>query len=156
MSQRGIRLKKLVSSLLFIEKSVPVAGRVKPFRDGSVVHYVQRSFPNSKVFSLRGSFGTMILAYLNRNLQRNLFKNIPKERFDQIFANGPFFEGEITHLLDYACYGAKAFFEGLLLGTPARLKTNGKLLIVLSVWSDLQRFKETAKMNRLSTTLIIL
>ncbi len=87
-------------------------------------------------------------------VQSNLFENIPQEQFDQIFANGPFFDGEITDPLDYACYGARAFIEGLFSAIPTRLKKDGKLLIVMSAWSDLQHFKETAKRSRLLTTLI--
>ena len=39
----------------------------------------------------------------------NLFDDVPDQKFDQMFANGPFFEGDITHPMDYACYGTKAF-----------------------------------------------
>lgn len=86
-------------------------------------------------------------------LQSDLFEKVPDEKFDQIFANGPFFDGDISDPLDYACYGARKFIDDLLSGTPSRLKPEGKLLIVLSAWSDLEHFKEAAKRNGLETQL---
>lgn len=88
-----------------------------------------------------------------RAIQSNLFESVPEEQFDQIFANGPFFEGEIIDPLDYACYGAKAFIEGLFSGIRSKLKTNGRLLIVMSAWSGLQYFEDTIKRNNLLSTL---
>jgi len=89
-----------------------------------------------------------------RAIQSNLFKNVPPERFDQIYANGPFFEGTIIDPLDYACYGAKTFIEGLFKGLRSRLRKGGKLLVVMSAWSDLKHFKDTAKEHVLVTKLI--
>ena len=83
----------------------------------------------------------------------NLFDDVPDQKFDQMFANGPFFEGDITHPMDYACYGAKKFIEALLSGMRKYLKEDGKLLIVMSAWSDIKHFKETAKTNGLTTHL---
>lgn len=82
-------------------------------------------------------------------LESDLFLSVPDEKFDQIFANGPFFEGDITDPLDYACYGARKFIDDLLSGTPSRLKPNGKLLIVLSAWSDLGYFHDAVRKNNL-------
>jgi len=87
-------------------------------------------------------------------IESNLFDAIPSEEFDQIFANGPFFEGDITDPMDYACYGARAFIEGLFSGVKKYLKKDGKLLIVMSAWSDLEHFEKTAKTGGLSATLI--
>ena len=86
-------------------------------------------------------------------VESNLFANVPQEQFDYIFANGPFFEGEIVDPMDYACYGARTFIEELLSGIRTYLKRHGTLLIVMSAWSDLSHFKETAKKNRLLTNL---
>jgi len=88
-----------------------------------------------------------------RALQSDLFENIALEQFDQMFANGPFIEGDITDSLDHACYGARTFIESLLSGVPIRLTKNGKLLLVMSAWSDLKHFEETAKRNGLLSTL---
>ena len=88
-------------------------------------------------------------------IESNLFDFVPSEEFDQMFANGPFFEGDITDPIDYACYGAKAFIEGLFSGVKTHLKKGGKLLIVMSAWSDLKHFEETAKNNGLTTALVI-
>jgi len=87
-------------------------------------------------------------------IQSDLFTNVPDEQFDQIFANGPFIEGIISDPLDYACYGAKAFLKGLFSGVRKRLKSTGKLLIVMSEWSDLNYFFTTIKSNNLRPTLI--
>lgn len=87
-------------------------------------------------------------------IQSDLFKNVPPEQFDRIYANGPFFEGTIIDPLDYACYGARTFIEGLFSGLRSRLKKDGKLLVVMSVWSDLKHFTETAKQRNLLTKLI--
>lgn len=87
-------------------------------------------------------------------IESNLFQDVSDEQFDQIFANGPFFEGDITGPIDYACYGAKAFIEGLLSGVQKHLKPDGKLLIVMLTWADLSHFEKTAQENHLKTDLI--
>jgi len=87
-------------------------------------------------------------------IESNLFDNVPDEKFDQMFANGPFIEGDITDPMDYACYGARTFVEELLSGVKKHLKQDGKLLIVMSAWSDLDHFEETAKKNGLRTSLV--
>lgn len=87
-------------------------------------------------------------------IESNLFENVSEEQFDQMFANGPFFEGDITDPMDYACYGAKAFIEDLFSGVNKYLKKDGKLLIVMSAWSDLDHFEEIAKKNGLKTSMI--
>jgi release factor glutamine methyltransferase len=87
-------------------------------------------------------------------IEGNLFEKVPDEQFDQIFANGPFFEGEINDPLDYACYGAQSFIKNLLLGIRKYLKKKGKLLIVMSSWSDLKYFQGEVRSNKLIATLI--
>ena len=87
-------------------------------------------------------------------IKSNLFENVPNEKFDQMFANGPFFEGDITDPMNYACYGARAFIEGLFSGVKKYLKKDGKLLIVMTVWSHLNHFEKTALKNGLKTSLI--
>ena len=87
-------------------------------------------------------------------IKSNLFENVPNEKFDQMFANGPFFEGDITDPMDYACYGARAFIKGLFSGVKKYLKKDGKLLIVMTVWSHLNHFEKTALKNGLKTSLI--
>ena len=84
-------------------------------------------------------------------IESDLFQNVPDERFDQVFANGPFFEGDITDPLDYACYGARKFIDGLLSGIATRLKPTGKLLIVISEWSDLEHFISAVNQNGLAS-----
>lgn len=89
-----------------------------------------------------------------RALWSDMFNNVPKERFDQIFVNGPFFEGKIKHPLDYACYGARVFIERLFAQVRTHLRSDGKGLIVLSEWSDLKHFDVTIAKNRLMSKLI--
>lgn len=83
-----------------------------------------------------------------RAIQSNLFENVPQEQFDQVFANGPFFEGEITDPLDYACYGARVFIEDLFSGVKKYLKKDGKLLIVMIAWSGLHHFEKIAQKKK--------
>lgn len=86
-------------------------------------------------------------------IESNLYVNVPLEQFDYIYANGPFFEGNIEEPMDYACYGASTFIGELLSGIRTYLKPRGKLLIVMSAWSDLNHFKKTAEKNHLLISL---
>ena len=85
-------------------------------------------------------------------IESDLYEAVPNESFDQMYANGPFFEGDILNPLDYACYGARAFMDGLLGGAAARLKPHGKLLVVMSAWSELDYFENAVKKNNLIMT----
>lgn len=79
---------------------------------------------------------------------------MPKEQFDYICINGPFFEGNIKDPLDYACYGARDFIERLFSEVKAYLKQRGKVLMVLSAGSDLKHFQDTVRKNNLALTLV--
>lgn len=87
-------------------------------------------------------------------LESDLFSNVAKEQFDQIFANGPLFEGRINDPLDYACYGARVFVKRLLSSVKIYLKPNGKLFLIQSEWSDLKHLGSTIKSNGLRSNLI--
>lgn len=87
-------------------------------------------------------------------VKSDLFENVPKEKFDQIFTNGPAFEGEINDFMDYGCYGSKIFIEHLFSDLKNHLKNNGKLLIVRPAISDLEQFKKTCKNNKLTISLL--
>lgn len=87
-------------------------------------------------------------------IKSDLFENVPDESFNYIYANGPFFEGDISDPLDYACYGAISFIERLLKELHSRLKPDGELLIVLSAMSDLKHFNKTLTSNNLDSSLI--
>ncbi len=80
-------------------------------------------------------------------IESDMWSNVPDEQFDAIYANGPFFEGDITDPLDYACYGARAFNISLFSGVKDRLKPNGKLLIVVSEHAELDHLVQTAQNN---------
>lgn len=84
----------------------------------------------------------------------NLLKNVPSVKFDQIFANGPFFEGKIIDDMDYAAYGFKKFINALFAEVKNYLKLKGKLLLAVSAWSDLDFLKQQAKINKLSCKLV--
>lgn len=87
-------------------------------------------------------FGVQMVA-----MESDLFQNIPQEQFDWIFANGPYTEGEVTHPLQLAFYGAKSFKEKLFSKTPDYLKENGQLLITFAEWgmsNDLNDLLEMA------------
>jgi len=86
-------------------------------------------------------------------IRSDLFDKVPSEQFDQIFVNGPFFEGDIHDPLDYACYGARTFLDRLFRRTKSYLKPSGKMLIVLSEWSDLEYFEDCIKKNELKSSL---
>lgn len=86
-------------------------------------------------------------------VQSDLFEKVPNQHFDQIFVNGPFFEGDVNDSLDYACYGSRVFLERLFSGARAYLKPAGKILIVLSEWSDLEFFEKTVKKNAFKSSL---
>lgn len=87
-------------------------------------------------------------------LESDLFSNVPDGLFDVVFANGPFFEGEIVDPMDYACYGARAFIEKLFSQIKDRLSKNGRLLIVVSQWAELDHLEKTAKENGLMAEVI--
>lgn len=87
-------------------------------------------------------------------IRSDLFQYVPKEKFDYIFANGPFFEGNITDPIDYACYGARKFLTDLFQNLKNHLKSSGKLLIVVSEWSDLDFFITKVKSNNLESRLV--
>ncbi len=80
-------------------------------------------------------------------IESDLYSNVPTEKFDYLFANGPFIEGQVKHPLDFASYGARAFTEGLLSGARERLKPDGKLLTVLAQWSDIDFFERQVVQN---------
>ena len=80
----------------------------------------------------------------------NLFEKVPPEKFDQIYVNGPFFEGKIIDPLDYACYGAKFFYNALFKQLSLFLKPTGKALIVFSQSGDVFFLENEMKKNALN------
>lgn len=80
-------------------------------------------------------------------IQSDLFSDIPKEQFDFIIANGPYIEGKITEVLEYAFYGARNYVSRLFKEAPEYLNKNGKLLVTFAEWGDTDFFEQTAKNN---------
>src|SRR3972149_8645594 len=77
-------------------------------------------------------------------IESDLFQKVPKEKFDWIFANGPYTEGEITHPLQLAFYGAESFQRGLFSRAPNYLKPSGKILVTFAEWGDIEQFERFA------------
>lgn len=80
-------------------------------------------------------------------IQSDLFQEVPKEEFDWIFANGPYAEGEVTHPLQLAFYGARSFQEKVFSQAPNYLKPEGKILITFAEWGDVEQFERLAGKN---------
>lgn len=80
-------------------------------------------------------------------IESDLFDNVPQERFDYIFANGPYTEGEATEPLQLSFYGAKRFLTKLFSETPSYLKPQGRILITFAEWGELDFFETTAYKN---------
>lgn len=87
-------------------------------------------------------------------LESDLFQRVPEEQFDQLFVNGPFSEGDITDSLDYACYGARVFISKLFSNVKPYLKPDGKVLMVLAEWSDVEYLESTIGNNALKYDLV--
>lgn len=87
-------------------------------------------------------------------IESNLFDAFPEEKFDVIFANGPFFEGDIHDPMDFACYGARSFMDGLLSQVKNRLKPDGKLFMVVIEWADTAFLEQTAQKYGLRAEIV--
>lgn len=84
-------------------------------------------------------FGVAIKA-----VESDLFDNVPQERFDFIFANGPYTEGEVTESLQLSFYGAKRFVTKLFSEASNYLKPQGRMLVTFAEWGELNFFEATA------------
>ncbi len=80
-------------------------------------------------------------------VESDLFENVPKEKFDWIFVNGPYTEGDIKEPLQYAFFGAKSFLTRLFKQVSDYLKKEGKILITIAEWGELSLFEKLAKQN---------
>lgn len=83
-------------------------------------------------------------------VESDMYTKIPSEKFDRIYANGPFAEGEITEVLDRACYGARDYTQRLFFGMKNYLKTDGKALVVFPEWAEIDFFEKCIRDNDLS------
>lgn len=82
-------------------------------------------------------------------VESDLYTNVPPEKFDRIYANGPFAEGEIKEMLDNACYGARSFIKKLFASMKNYLKLNGKALVVFPEWAETHFLEENILNNQL-------
>lgn len=80
-------------------------------------------------------------------IESDLFDNVPREKFDWIFVNGPYTEGEIKEPLQLAFFGAKSFLTRFFKTAPRYLKKDGKILITIAEWGKLDLFEKLAKQN---------
>ncbi|PIN81283.1 hypothetical protein COV11_02290 [Candidatus Woesearchaeota archaeon CG10_big_fil_rev_8_21_14_0_10_30_7] len=78
-------------------------------------------------------------------VKSDFFQNIPKEKFDYIFSNGPYIEGNVTEPLEYAFFGARKYIDTLFRESSKYLKKNGKMLITFAEWGEIEYFEKTAK-----------
>ena len=82
-------------------------------------------------------------------IKSDMYQNVPAKKFDRIYANGPFSEGEIIEVLDRACYGARDFTKRLFDGMSKHLKPNGKAYIVFPEWAEVTFFEKCIVDNKL-------
>lgn len=75
------------------------------------------------------------------------FNNIPHHKFDHFFANGPYFEGEVTEPLEAAFYGAHRFVDRLFSTAPQYLAPNGRILITFAEWGELSHTEQAMVKN---------
>ncbi len=87
-------------------------------------------------------------------IESDLFENVPKEKFDWIFVNGPYAEGEVREPLQYAFFGAKSFLTRLFQKASVYLKSNGKILITIAEWGELNLFEKLVEQNGFSLRIL--
>ncbi len=80
-------------------------------------------------------------------IKSDLFENVPDEKLDWIFANGPYAEGKIEEPLQFAFFGSKSFLTRLFKQAPKFLKKNGKILITFAEWGELELFEKLTRKN---------
>lgn len=88
------------------------------------------------------------------SVESDMFDNIPHEQFAQIFANGPYTEGDITEPLQLAFYGARRFLTKLFSDAPKFMSPQGRLLVTFAEWGDINFFEETAVNNGFSLNIL--
>ena len=91
-----------------------------------------------------------------RAVESNMFSRIPRQKFDLIVANGPYFETEeqIADPLEFAFYGAQRFHTILFGGLSKYLKAGGRVLVSFAEWGDLDMFERRARMNGFASEII--
>jgi release factor glutamine methyltransferase len=75
-------------------------------------------------------------------IESDMYSNVPNEKFDRVYANGPFSEGEIKEVLDKSVYGARNFTRALFSGLGKYLKVDGKALVVFPEWAEVGFFEK--------------
>lgn len=87
-------------------------------------------------------------------LVSDTFDKIPKEKFDYIFATGPYLDGTINKPIMHAIYGMKRFVSSLLSEGPGYLKEKGEILATFPEWSDVNYFESLLIKNKLQFQVI--
>jgi len=82
------------------------------------------------------------------------FGNVPKVKFDCIFAIGPYFDEVIKEPIEQAIYGMRRFMVDLFEKGPEYLKSKGKILATFPEWSDLSYFEGLINKNKLLYKII--
>jgi len=78
-----------------------------------------------------------------KTIRSDVFGSVPRKKFDIIFCNPPYLEGEIRSLVDYGIFGTKRLIKSLLENAPRYLKKNGRVLIVFAEWGEFDYFKKS-------------
>jgi methylase of polypeptide subunit release factors len=78
-------------------------------------------------------------------IKSDLYKRVPKGKYDLVIANGPYIEGDIKHPLEYAFFGASKFLSSLFKDLNKYLKPEGVLLITIAEWGDVGFFNSQVK-----------
>jgi release factor glutamine methyltransferase len=80
-------------------------------------------------------------------IESDLFDQVPAQKFDHIFANGPYFEGDLTEPLEASFYGAYRFVERLFSVAPRYLAPQGRILLTFAEWGELEHAEQSMTKN---------
>ena len=87
-------------------------------------------------------------------INSDMFDNVPAEKFDKIFAAGPYFDGQIKRPIMHAIYGMRHFMSRLLTESPGHLTRKGEILATFPEWSDIDYFESLVLKNKLRYQII--
>lgn len=88
-----------------------------------------------------------------RVYQGDLLDALPRQPFDRILFNPPFYRGAAKDNLDYAWRGVN-IFERFVAQLPHTLKPNGELLLMLSSDGNGDELLELLRQNRFTITIV--
>ncbi len=80
--------------------------------------------------------------------------NLSKEKFDFIFATGPYLDEKIDAPIKHAIYGMKRFMGSLFREGPKYLKAKGEIWATFPEWGDICYFENLLKRNKLNFIIL--